>query len=122
MSARSRSGDAPARSPSRRPSRVPVLPDVADTRPHCAENDCQRQQAEALTRIADTLDQLKPAAEVVHDLADRLEKLCKWSRRWGPWLLASAPLVASIVGAISPELKPLVEAVATAIAAQAAGG
>ncbi len=92
------------------------------TQPHCTENDCQRQQAEALTRIADALESLAPAANTVHDLAARLEKLCVFLRKKGPWLLASAPLIASIVGAVIPELAPWARAVASALAAQAIPG
>lgn len=87
---------------------------------HCPDNDCQRVQAEALTRIADALESLAPAANTVHDLADRLERLCVFMRKKGPWLLASAPLIASIVGAVIPELGPAVRAIASALAASAA--
>ena len=70
----------------------------------CPESDADCRQAAALERIADSLDDLKPAAAVIHDLADRLEKLCQFIRRRGPWLLASIPVVLSAIGAITPEL------------------
>ncbi|MNX57068.1 hypothetical protein D3C86_878780 [compost metagenome] len=57
-----------------------------------------------MTRIADSLDEVKPAAQVVHDLSARLDKLCTFLRKRGPWLLASIPLVLSAVGAITPEM------------------
>jgi len=91
--------------------------------PFCPRNDdCQRSQAEALTRIADALESLAPAANTVHDLADRLERLCVFLRQKGPWLLASAPVIASIVGAVIPELGPLARAIAGALTAQNSGG
>lgn len=96
--------------------RRPAPPAVS----HCPDNDCQRTQAEALVRIADALESLAPAANTVHDLADRLERLCVFLRKKGPWLLASAPLIASIVGAVIPELGPAVRAIASALAASAA--
>lgn len=67
-----------------------------------------------MERIADSLEDLKPAADVVHDLADRLDKLCQFVRRRGPWILASIPVVLSAIGAITPELAA---ALKTAIAA-----
>lgn len=106
-----------ARTPAPRPAARSAPSD-----PFCPRNDdCQRIQAEALTRIADALESLAPAANTVHDLADRLERLCVFLRKKGPWLLASAPLIATIVGALIPELGPMARAIATAMAAQAAG-
>lgn len=102
-------------------ARTPA-PRAATRTAHCPDNDCQRTQAEALTRIADALESLAPAANTVHDLADRLEKMCIFLRKKGPWLLASAPLIATIVGALIPELGPFARAIATALAAQAIPG
>lgn len=101
----------------RTPSRAPA-PRTA----HCPDNDCQQTQAEALTRIADALESLAPAANTVHELADRLERLCVFLRKKGPWLLASAPVIASIVGAVIPELGPTVRAIAVALAGAAVPG
>lgn len=100
-------------------SRPPVArraaPPPADG--HCPRNDdCQQAQAQALTRIADALESLAPAANTVHDLADRLERLCVFLRKRGPWLLASAPVIASIVGAVIPELAPWARNVGAALA------
>ena len=103
-----------------RPPRRPAAPSRAVS--HCPDNDCQRVQAEALTRIADALESLAPAANTVHELADRLERLCVFLRKKGPWLLASAPVVASIVGAVVPELAPWLRAIAGALASQAVPG
>ncbi|QTC90471.1 hypothetical protein IFJ75_14470 [Brevundimonas goettingensis] len=58
----------------------------------------------AMERIADSLDDLKPAADVVHDLADRLGRLCQFVRKRGPWILGAIPVVLSAIGAITPEL------------------
>lgn len=70
----------------------------------CAEAEGMDALVVQMTRIADSLDELRPAADVVHDLAGRLDRLCQFIRRRGPWLLASIPLVLSAVGAITPEL------------------
>lgn len=72
-----------------------------------------------MTRIADSLDEVKPAADVVHDLAARLDKLCQFVRRRGPWLLASIPVVLSAVGAITPELASGLKAALAALGAAA---
>lgn len=104
-----------SRTPAPRPGRA-----AADRASHCPDNDCQRTQAEALTRIADALERLAPLSDAVHDLVGRAERMCVFLRKRGPWLLASAPVVASIIGAVAPELGPMARAVASAIAAQAA--
>lgn len=105
---------------SRTPARRAVAPPPAAGCPR--NDDCQMRSTEALESIAASLISLTPAANTVHDLADRLERLCVFLRKKGPWLLASAPLVASIVGAVIPELGPWVKAIAAAFAAQAGAG
>ena len=70
----------------------------------CGDAEAGDRIAAAMERIADSLDDLKPAADVVHDLAGRLDRLCQFVRRRGPWLLASIPVVLSAIGAITPEL------------------
>lgn len=81
----------------------------------CTEAESLENMTAALTRIADNLDELKPAAEVVHDLADRLDKLCRFLKTRGPWLLASIPFVLSAVGAVTPEVAAGLKAVIAAM-------
>lgn len=82
----------------------------------CTEAESLEAIATAMTRLADSLDDLKPAANVVHDLAGRLDKLCQFIRRRGPWILASIPVVLSAVGAITPELAAGLKAAISALA------
>lgn len=70
----------------------------------CTEAESLEAIAAAMTRIADSAEELKPAAVVIHDLAERLDKLCRFLKTKGPWLLASIPVVLSAIGAITPEL------------------
>lgn len=81
----------------------------------CTEAESMEALVVQMTRIADNLDELKPAAEVVHDLADRLDKLCRFMKTRGPWLLASIPFVLSAVGAITPEVAGGLKAVIAAM-------
>lgn len=87
----------------------------------CPDGESIDRMATAMERIADSLDDLKPAADVVHDLAGRLDRLCQFVRRRGPWLLASIPVVLSAIGAITPELASGLKAAITALGAAAAG-
>lgn len=82
----------------------------------CAEADGIEALVVQMTRIADNLDELKPAAEVVHDLADRLDKLCRFLKTKGPWLLASIPFVLSAIGVITPEVAAGLKAAIAALA------
>ena len=101
---------------------------------HCPRNDdCHRQMAEAQTRLADHFDHLfgPPGADpeeqgeamkvlvTLGQIGGKWLQFCVFLRKRGPWLLASAPLIASVVGAVIPELGPLARAVATALVAPA---
>lgn len=86
----------------------------------CADAEAGDRIAAAMERIADSLDDLKPAADVVHDLAGRLDRLCQFVRRRGPWLLASIPVVLSAIGAITPELAAGLKAAIAAVFGAAA--
>lgn len=94
--------------PARRAS--PRLPN------RCADEDSIDRMAVAMERIANSLDDLKPAANVVHDLAGRLDRLCQFVRRRGPWILASIPVVLSSIGAITPQLADGLKAAIAALA------
>lgn len=87
----------------------------------CPDAESADRMAAAMERIADSLEDLKPAADVVHDLAGRLDKLCQFVRRRGPWILASIPVVLSAVGAITPELAAGLKAAFAALAGAATG-
>lgn len=84
---------------------------------HEAGVEIERQKAASWASVATTLEELKPAAVVLHDLADRLEKLCVFLRRRGPWILASIPLIASAVGAISPNAAAALKTIIAALGA-----
>lgn len=99
---------------------------MADTQPsqrskparlpnRCTEAEGMDALVAQMTRIADSLDDLRPAAGVVHDLAGRLDKLCQFIKRRGPWILASIPLVLSAMGAITPEIAAGLKAAITAL-------
>lgn len=87
----------------------------------CPDAESADRMAAAMERIADSLEDLKPAADVVHDLAGRLDKLCQFVRRRGPWILASIPVVLSAIGAITPELAAGLKAAFVALAGAATG-
>lgn len=87
----------------------------------CPDAEATDRMASAMERIADSLEDLKPAADVVHDLAGRLDKLCQFVRRRGPWILASIPVVLSAIGAITPELAAGLKAALAALAGAATG-
>ena len=97
----------------------PRAPRVIPNR--CPDAESADRMAAAMERIADSLEDLKPAADVVHDLAGRLDRLCQFFRRRGPWILASIPVVLSAVGAITPELAAGLKAALAALAGVATG-
>lgn len=104
------------------PLRSRPRPRPADLPNTCPEFEVTERIATAMERIAQSLEDLKPAADVVHDLAARLDALCRFARRRGPWILASIPVVLSAMGAITPELAAgLRTAIATLIAGASAG-
>lgn len=88
----------------------------------CPDAESADRMAAAMERIADSLEDLKPAADVVHDLAGRLDRLCQFVRRRGPWILASMPIVLSAIGAITPELAAGLKSAITALLSAAATG
>lgn len=105
--------------------------------PFCPRNDdCQATQAEALTRLANHFDHLfgPPGADpdeqgeamkvlvILGDIGGKWLGFCDVLRKRGPWLLASAPLIATVVGALIPEMAPALRAIAGALAAAAIPG
>ncbi|MFN3522288.1 MAG: hypothetical protein ACK4YQ_08555 [Phenylobacterium sp.] len=70
--------------------------------------------AEAMNRVAASIeavgaaieaatDQRKPVDEFYEGATRRLEMLCRWLRRKGPWILATIPGVLVAIQAISPQ-------------------
>lgn len=52
-------------------------------------------------------DRLGPAADAIVGFGTRLDHLCAWLKKWGPWALATVPVVASLVGGASPQVGEL---------------
>jgi hypothetical protein len=62
--------------------------------------------AAALNRTATAIEtgvaEIKPAAHFFVEAGGRLDALCRFLTRKGPWILASIPPVLVAVGAVSP--------------------
>jgi hypothetical protein len=120
---------------SRAPAAKPVRP---SSRQHCLENDCQRQQAQALTRLADHFDHLfgLPGAEpddqgeamkaliTIGEIGGKWLRFCAFVRKWFPrvgwWLL---PILATLLTKGSSEaVDALVKAATLALQNYAATG
>lgn len=83
------------------------MSEPAKSRPRAIPNRCPEAEsaergAAALERIAVSLEKIEPAAEVVHDFADRLEKLCGFLRKRWPLLVTYLPAIYIVINAISP--------------------
>ncbi len=70
--------------------------------------------AKAINRAVDTF---APAANTIHGFGDRLDALCTWLRKKGPWLLASIPGVLVGIQAISPQVAKGLQAILTGLGA-----
>lgn len=81
----------------------------------CPDGQALDTLAESASRIADALEELRPTAEVVRGFGERLDKLCEFLRRRGPWLLAAVPLVLTAINALSPEAARALGAVISAL-------
>lgn len=75
------------------------------------ECEARLQAAEIVAKanyaVADAItaatERFAPAADVLAGVGDRMDHLCQFLRKRGPWLLASTPLVLTSIGAITPE-------------------
>lgn len=93
----------------RMPAR-PVIdfPDEPPTNvpPPCEQAAATRELAEEVAKLraafTDAAEKLEPALETIAGFGGRLDALCRWLKKYGPWLLASAPGVLVAIGAISP--------------------
>jgi hypothetical protein len=99
-------------------------------RPHCPDNDCQRQQAEALSRIAEVgektlqeLQELKPHLEAFGDVAARWLRFCAFIRKWFPklWWLA-LPAATFLTKGSSEAADALLSALTLFLQAHTGGG
>ncbi len=70
--------------------------------------------AKAINRAVDTF---APAANTIHGFGDRLDALCTWLRKKGPWILASIPGVLVGIQAISPQVAKGLQAILTGLGA-----
>lgn len=110
----------PARNTSSRPS-APA---------HCAENDCKREQAQAMSRLADVGEgmlihflEMKPTIEAMGEIIGKWLRFCQFVRKWFPrvgwWLL---PIAVTLVTKGSSEaVDALIQAATTALLAQQGG-
>ncbi|MFN4288901.1 MAG: hypothetical protein ACK4E3_10455 [Brevundimonas sp.] len=83
--------------PARRAAAQPAASPAPQT-PRCADNDCQREQAAAMTAIAAELanirtglEAIKPYLETAGEVAGKWLRFCAFLRTWFPrvgwWLL-----------------------------------
>lgn len=65
-------------------------------------------EAAATVRLAKAIEamntRLGPAADAIVGFENRLDLLCKWLKKWGPWVLGTAPIILSLVGGSSVEV------------------
>lgn len=82
----------------------------------------EEQLAAAMNRLADVFEQgfqqMAPAFETVHGFGARMDALCGWLKKRGPWLLASVPVVLTAINALSPQAAKTLTAILTGLGAQ----
>lgn len=111
-------------------SRAPVRAQRASAvdKPYCPENDCQREQARALTRLADVseaalaeFEQLKPTLHSIGEVVGKWLRFCAFMRKWFPrvgwWLIPLAMTVVTRGG--SEATDALIQAVTAYLQMQA---
>lgn len=93
---------------------------VSDPLPAEPLAEAVREHAKAMHRVADAIvaatAQREPVDQFYEGATERLNLLCAWLKRRGPWLLASIPMVLVAVQAISPEAGKALAAVLQGIA------
>lgn len=111
-------------------SRLPARVERPKASPYCPENDCQREQAQALTRLAATaeaalaeFDNLKPTLQAIGEIAGKWLRFCAFLRKWFPRLWVFIPLLAGMLFKGSSEATDaLIQAVTAYLTMQAGGG
>lgn len=90
-----------ARNPA--PEAGPALPNEPEL---CAQAEATRELAAEVRKLTDELvifaKAAEPALNTVTGFGERLDALCLFFRKRGPWILASAPGVLVAIGAVSP--------------------
>lgn len=84
----------------------------------------RRAQADATAALAAAIvgatTRFGPVADTVHSFGMRLDALCLFLKKKGPWMLASVPMVLVLVNAVSPQAAAgLAESIAKITAALA---
>lgn len=76
--------------------------------------------AQLAAAISTAVDRFGPAADTFHGFGERLDALCIFLQKKGPWFLASVPMILVAINAISPTAATgLAEALAKIAAALA---
>lgn len=84
---------------------VRMLDDARPARRARQKMDPEAAAAFALAKALDrATERLGPAADTIVGFGHRLDALCNWLKKWGPWVLGSIPIVASVVGGAAPEV------------------
>lgn len=113
-------------------SRAPVRRPTAEPATTCPRNDdCQREQARALARLADVAEafhlefhEIKPLIQNLGEIAGKWLRFCLFVRKWFPrvgwWLL---PIAVTLLSKGSSEaVDALISALTVAAQAYVAGG
>lgn len=99
----------------RRPRTAPIIEDIPNMPPEpCERMEAALVMAASNQAIADAIlahagavtdlrDTVKPIADGFLDLSGRFDKLCKWLRSWGVFLIIVAPWVLVAINAVTPE-------------------
>ena len=113
------------RTPVRRGAAAPVPAE------HCPRNDdCQREQARALARLADVAEaaqldfhELKPILKDIGEIAGKWLRFCAFLRKWFPKLWVFLPLLAGVLFKGGSEATDaLMQAVTAWLTMQTGGG
>lgn len=81
-------------------------------------------EAAAALKLAAAIDRatarLGPAADTIVGFGHRLDLLCAWLKKWGPWALGTAPIVLTVIGGSSAQVGQVIAALIKAYAAHPA--
>lgn len=102
------------------PMRRPAKAQSAEDHTTALDTELGRELLVQLTRIADGVEQIMPAAAKIEDFSMRLDLLCAFARRWARRLWWIIPLVMTFSNSISPELGEALGQIAVRAAQSAA--